>query len=382
MKRKLIAALTVVCLLICVIAAGGGSLAASCTIAVNDQLLYWLSPVFISGTAYVPYYVITDYFSPKYTFLSDTKTALIYTTQTQLFFEMSTGKSFNGAGTEYTASAVYRNGEVYVPASFVCGQFGLSYSYISGGDYSDIVRIKDSNVILTDAVFFSAAKPLLGIPEDPETPPTDTPPPSTSTPTAPSASPTPTAKSDDDDDDEPTDRSDVSVYLSFRGAPSDAVLEALESYNLTSCFFLTAEEVRSDPDMARRLIGMGHKVGVYCESDDPKADYEETAGLILDSATRKTLLVAANSEQAESALAMCGERSLVFWDCDAYADGEGESDVYGIIAGLEAKSHRADIRLACGENAEDQLTTLLKHLATNKYNLKPVCETGNSETEE
>jgi hypothetical protein len=55
---------------------------------------------------------------------------------------------------------------------------------------------------------------------------------------------------------------------------------------------VTPQEIRSSPDILRRLLGGGHSVGVLC-GENPEDDYREASALLFEAAMKKTLLTAA-----------------------------------------------------------------------------------------
>jgi hypothetical protein len=318
-------------------------------------------PVFANGTAYVPNWVFASF---KIYFSSfDNTTASLYTTERQLYFNLNEGTAFDGNGDSFPAQAIYRNGQVYVSAVSVCSFFGLTCSYISGKGYGNILRIKDGSAVLSDKNFLSAATLQMQTRYNEYLNSISNPSPSPSI--SPGASPTPPTSPD-------INRWNTTVFLSFFGLPGKELLDLLDSYGVSACFFLTAEEVPEDPDAVRRLLGSGHRVGVLC-GEDPASDYEKTSALIFEAAQEKTLFVAAYPENSETLrqwarenFMACVEFDLISLPGAALSDGK-------IIRHLEAEPDRTF--LCFGADGEtDTLGQVLKHLTDYKYSLPPLRE--------
>jgi hypothetical protein len=370
MKRRIAAVVLVICLLIC-FNPGFRAKAASdvCFISVNDMLLELSSMPYISGnTIYVPYWVFSNYFNIYYSYFSESATASLYTAEKQFYFDLSSGNTYDSLNNYFSASAIFRGGQVYVPLSFVCSNFGLNYSYITGGKYGDVVRIKDSSVVLSDSYFMSAASSLMesrynaykGI----------TPTPTTSVPVT----------QDPDPDGEDESHQNTTVFLSFQGVPGSRILDSLRGYGVDACFFLTPDEIRENQNTVREIVGSGLSIGILC-GVDAMADYELGSSLIFEIAFENTILVSAEHEYASSCREMASQNSLVFWsyDIDGVKGGAGVSNASYITSLVEPRESRADIRLYCCENTENTLPAILGYLISNDYNLQAPRETDNYE---
>ena len=112
-----------------------------CFTAVDDKLLELsLSPVYYSGVSYVSARVFA-YCGIYYTYFSASDTAQLYTSTRNIFFDIANATAYDENYKYYSASAVMRNGVAYVPVSWMCGYFGLTYSVIPGKGNGDILRI-------------------------------------------------------------------------------------------------------------------------------------------------------------------------------------------------------------------------------------------------
>lgn len=364
MKRKILIFVLCACLLCCCLA-GVGSRADGgvCFISVNDRLLEINSTAYFSGgVTYVPYWVFTDYdFKIYYSYLAEASTAMLYNSDRQLFFDMVSNTAYDDRDNSYSYRAVVRNGVVYVPASLVCSFFGgMSSTYLTGGRYGDVLRIKDGSYVLTDTQFMLAADlPLqsryeayMAAQKPAETP-----------------APEVTAGVKHD-------HSGTAVYLSFTGLPDAPILSALRREGAEACFFLTAGQVRSDPALVRQLDGEGFKLGVLCSSD-ALADYEETAALIFETARVKTLLVTALGEDAEACRGMAEENGLVFWSYDLDGMSTETVTVYqaNLVGILELRTVSSSLFLSCDRVTNGFILPLLRAMDEMQLDICAVRET-------
>jgi hypothetical protein len=360
-KRILALTLCLALLLSLPLSPTAGAASDICFIALNDTLpdLGYLAYTQRS-TVYVPYSVF-ETFRIYHSYYATGSIASLYTSTTQVYFDLASGNTYDGSGEYYSTSAIMRGGTVYVSVSFVCSKFGLTWSYINGTGSGDVCRIKDSSVVLSDGQFLSAASSLMTTRYNAYTGVTS--PGGTSA--SPDASPTPGTSGCD-------------LYLSFQGLPSDAMLDTLKAKSVTACFFLSAGDVRADPDTVRRIVGEGHRVGALC-SYDPAAEYAEISALLFDAARVRTVLIAADSEESEELCRAAAEdERLVFWDygVDGIQEGSGVAYSSLITVFLGFCRVRADVRILCCEASDRSLSGVLSFIDANNYNYRPVREVG------
>lgn len=336
-----------------------------CFIAINDNLLELTSmPAFVGSTAYVPSWVFGN-FHLYYSFFSSDNVAMVYTEAKQFYFELSSGNTYDSSGRYYSTQAILRNGQVYLPAAFICGQFGLTYSYIPGTGHGDIVRITDGSAVIPDDRFASAASILMDIYYNTYMGVAPSPPPG-QRPSVPDVTP----------DDEP-DRRDTEILLSFIGLPSDKLLNTLDAYSAPACFFLTADEIRSAPDTVRRIVGGAYGVGVLC-GEQADAEYTAAAELLFDAARIHPLLIAAAPEaDAELCRTTAADRGLFFldYDIDAIQDGSGASSAAAVTSLIEFTTDHASVRFTSGGTTEHILSDVLRYLTQNHFSIRVPRET-------
>ena len=359
-RKKTLIVLLSICLILVALPAPA-SADEVCFIAINDQLLELTSmPAFVGSSIYVPYWIFES-FHIYYTFFSSDNTAMVYTEAKQFYFEMGSGNTYDNDNTPYSAQAIFRNGQVYLPAKFICDQFGLSYSFISGMGYGDIVRISDSSVVLGDKEFLSAASILmetyynayLGL----------------------STESSPGPDSNNTTGQEP-DRRNADVLLCFEGLPSETILEALAGHGAKACFLLTAEDIEASPDTVRQLVASDHSIGILCD-DDPELSYQHAAALLFDAARITPLLAAAASDDDTACRAMASSNNLAFLSCDVDVsqDSTKRLSAPAVTSQISFWEDTVSIRLTCNETMEEILPDILQYLTQNRFGIRAVRET-------
>ena len=366
MKKRWVAFALCLCLLAGALTLSQAEAAGGvCFISVDDDLLeLTYQPYFYGGVTYLPYWIFTNYgFDIYYTYFSSASTAVLYNSDIHIFFDLVNGTTYDSNDNFFDARAVMYGGTVYLPAVFMCNCFGgLSCTYISGGDYGDVVRVKGSSAILDDDSFIRASSSLMRSRYMayfyPPTPPPPTP---TPTPT-PSPSPTP--------------RTGVTCVLSFVGLPGSSVLTSLRYYRADACFFLTPEDIESDPALVRRLSGEGYGIGVLCGNDTP-ADYEKASALLYVCARVRTVLVTALGDDAAACAEAAADSGLVYWSYDADGISTPENTVtYAQLKGtLDEYGSDFSLFLSCGEETDGFINPLLRYLSSEGLSTRRVRET-------
>ena len=76
------------------------------------------------------------------------------------------------------------------------------------------------------------------------------------------------------------------MYLTFDDGPSventGRVLDILKERGVKATFFLVGENVRKNPEMARRIVEEGHTIGIHCDVHDYETVYESVDSYIED----------------------------------------------------------------------------------------------------
>ncbi len=286
--------------------------------SVNDTVLPLTSdsmPTWSGGTLYVPYTV----FDSSVTGISlglycnynrSSGTVMLISLSQILTFDINNGTCVDDITKQtYSAKAIIRHGKPYVPANMVCNFFHLTSSYTALND-GDLVRIKSSRAILSDAKFIDAAgslissrlreynqslepeptQPVPSVPGNtvpdpssssaPATPssPSTTTPATPSKPNKPPATTTPEPeKPQEEQPEEPV--VEVPTFLGFRCTTREEIVSFLDMLSGTGtcgAFFLPPQLLESETDLVRRILGTGHSLGIYA----PGETEEETRVLL------------------------------------------------------------------------------------------------------
>ncbi len=258
MRRLRLLAL-VLCVALCAAILPGANASTIVLTAVNDEFLPLSSstmPTKRSGEWYVPYTVF-DVFSIAASVQEDGDVLVFQGESTTLTFSVSQGYVYDQNMNSFSQPAYQINDTIYVPVKLVCGQYGLSYSLISG-DYQ-VLRICDENAALSDHVFVSQesekADDIVEEYKGPAAPPRPVPEPEpedTRPEPVPPESPI-----------EPAAIRPGLIYLAFFGAPNEYsadLLDTLSGYGRRAAFFLPVAG-DWDADFVRRLVAEGHSVG-------------------------------------------------------------------------------------------------------------------------
>lgn len=76
------------------------------------------------------------------------------------------------------------------------------------------------------------------------------------------------------------------MYLTFDDGPSAentaAILDILKARNIKATFFVVGENVRKNPEMAKRMAAEGHTIGIHCNRHDYEALYSSTDSFLQD----------------------------------------------------------------------------------------------------
>lgn len=257
-------------------------------VAVNDTVPLTLTvlPTYSGGTLYVPYQVFDSQpcgVTPSY---NQTKqTYVLLDRSKQMLFDLAAGTVSDESGNVSAANVLYRNGILYLPLTFCTSHFGLKTTMLeSAGGYS-VLRFTNGSEVYDDSLFIEKAENLIAYRvqqyTDSANQPQDRP------------QDHPNGGQQTADDEPAAEKQPATVYLAFTdsSAMRDAAA-ALAEYDLPGSFFLTAEEIQSDPALVFELLAAGHAIGVTAEADAPdpaealNAANDALAGLLC----QKTLL--------------------------------------------------------------------------------------------
>lgn len=139
-------------------------------LSVNDTLpaqSAQTTPIQHGGWVYVPVNVFSSRVTGinlgvYYGITENADSVVLYNLSGQtMTFDLANGTATTSSGEVPNPSrVVQQNGIYYVPAYAVCRYFGLTYSYYST-DYGPLLRIKDGNAVLSDALFLNSAESIM-----------------------------------------------------------------------------------------------------------------------------------------------------------------------------------------------------------------------------
>ena len=338
--------------------------------AINNTLLELddaTMPVKLKGTFYLPSSVFNSSDLGIYCVYFKSKQLVMLSDLTHtLYFDMSAGNSYDDLDEVYPYAAIYQNDTAYLPAVFTAVFFDCEYSYIKS-DYAPIIRLSKGKVLSDDAFLRGAsalmAARLAQYQSAKETPPpVQTPTPTVSETPSPTETPQPTASPR-------PDRSNVEVYLAFLGLgeDSEACAELLCSRGYAPCFFVRAEEIRQQPDLIRKLIGLGCGIGFLYERD-LETEYQEAAQLLREAARTVTFLAASGKTLTKAEQEAAVRTGLLLWCAQ-----EPETETGALIARLDQAATRCDLILD-GSMSEAQVIQLANHLQTESYSVRQINE--------
>lgn len=351
-KRAVSLALIIVLICAFPIQAGADSTGV-CFTAVDDKLLELsLSPVYYSGAPYVSARVFA-YCGIYYTYFSASETAQLYTSSRNIFFDIANGTAYDENYKYYTASAVLRNGVAYVPVSWMCSYFGLTYSVISGKGYGDILRIMTGNAVLTDnAQYLIAASSLMQIRYEEAY----------------------GVKSSSDDTSVGQDRHDTNVTISFIGLPTEKILKAFERYSYKACFFLTQQQAEESADLIRQLICQGYNIGIYCDKS-PEQAVEQALTAVYSAALYQPDILFSSSLLTSKCTSYAQNNAMAYYIPD-YTIASDATGAGGAIAILDSSQSDLNICIESVSGSEAYVENLLRYLNSNDYSVIALRETS------
>lgn len=257
--------------------------------AVNDvplELSASNMPFVSGGVLYVPYIMFTSNYTGVslgvYAVYNSSKgRAMVYSNRKQLIFDLQENQTYDMDGNVYPEQAMRRDSMVYLPIARVCAVFSdlIRYSRCNT-PYGQLVRLKNDSVVLGDEAFVAAADKTMSRSLERYLESLPSPTPSKQPPAQPSAAPShgvsvPEPSPTPSESPLPTGDG-AGVYLGFTldgdvaewTAGVEDTLAALANQGCAGVFFLTPEQLERQDDLVRRLLGVGHLVGVKISGGD------------------------------------------------------------------------------------------------------------------
>ncbi|MEG2570820.1 MAG: stalk domain-containing protein [Clostridia bacterium] len=350
-------------------------------IAINNIVLPLTSsmPVRTGGTWYMDYQSFTQGdLGINVSCNADIGTATLYSWDKTIVFNINKGTAYDvKSSISHKQWAYYRGGTIYVPVSFVCEQFGITFTYLNS---VSLLRLK-TNSSITDSMFVYIAKKRIpdllaqyyGSQTPAHKPPSKpssgnngatggnhtVPPPRPS----PSQPPTPDVPGVTAPTAPPSVPAAKTAYLTIdlvSGANNDEILALLNEYNMACTFFVGADAIAANDDSFRRVAATNHALGVYGKT---LADLERANKLMYNTAFRKSRLAHVTTDFA--AVTDSGYRA---WGCHADARTQTSGEV---IATLGARAITV-VRLDDSASGVKKLRKILPYLAESGFVVRPL----------
>ena len=214
--------------------------------------------------------------------------AMLYTSRTDLRFDLEEQLAYDRDGKPYTGHAIERGGNVFFPLDMVCDYFGLSWTFTRMDDVPPLIRVTSSSAVLSVDAFIDAIawrterlyadyeKSVLAE-EEPVLPPETRP----SRPAnEPNTNPPNTA------DDPPIQAAEGQKVYLILDSPEDA-RQAMEALDGVQATFLLSVKQMADADLLRGLVAEGHAVALRASGasvEDVAAELAEARALLWQAA--------------------------------------------------------------------------------------------------
>lgn len=301
--------------------------------AANDRLLELTEdtmPFYSGGRLYISssFFVGTD-LGVNYVRNRSMGLALLYTTKTDLRFDLVNLTVYDKDGKTYSGRAIEKNGVIFFPIDLVCQFFGLTYSIIATATVP-LIRVKSDTVILSDRRFIDAATSQMATryeayekyveSKNAEKPPVVVDPPQP-----------PVIQAEEGQ----------KVYLILAGSTREEIFAAMERMGSSKATFLLSVQQLEDGDLIRSVLGGGHALALRVQSgteDEIASEMRRARELVWNAAM--TLL------------------QLVWY--------EGETDISQILSqqgcvALRAEIDRRDTPVRNAKRAETLLSVIGKY---------------------
>lgn len=336
-------------------------------LAVNDRMCDLPNgtlPISIGGVIYVPYTVFDKDsagvdLGVYYGISQDRGTVLtLYALSGRLTFTISNSACTDGQGNSLNWQAHIRNGIPYVPASAVCGFFGLNYSFLPTPDRGTLIRITNSSATISDSSFLTSvtlhmttrynniiqSRDSLPIPASSITP-------------VPTSTITPGGSQNS--------REDVRVYLAIDASTSENDLTALFPAGVHALFLFTPDSLTARSAQVRRAVAQGHSVGLIVEGEPETAlgQLERGNELLSHIARVRTRIVSAPGSLTD-ALTNAG------WAC--WQPNITGQSAFALLANLELKQSVGRMELPASPTT---VSRVISRLQEDHYTLRQPLET-------
>lgn len=362
----LLCALAILCAL--ALPAWGSSNTVVYLLALNDKFYDSYLPVAVNGVIYIPYSTFDRTatgvdLGVYYGITPEQGTILtLYSMRGTLTFKMGASTCEDNLGNVKDFHALNRNGIPYVPASAVCGFFGLQYSFLPTTDRGTLIRITSSSTAMKDGVFLDSSRGYMTrrynqIIQSQELQPSNTAAPSSS----PAATPAPSPSSPSGGKD------NVRVYLAVEvtGANQDLTGLFSGSSNVHALFLFPPDVLPAQAAAVRRIVAAGHSVGLLVDGseEEARAQLERGNQLLTHIARIRTRVVSAPA-------GLIPGLTAEGWRCWQANVSGGDSRT--ILSSLDAKRSVGYVTLPANSGVASRV---LSQIRTDSYDLRRPLET-------
>lgn len=349
-------------------------------VAVNDRVLELTAetaPIMVGEDRYIPYTVFNGStngvrWSLQCSYSKADNHLSVYDLDKRLFleFDLREGICWDGlTGEDFKLGAVLRGNRIYLPLDQTCQHFGLTYSdrTIPQGK---LLRIKDSDAVLTDSSFIDAATNVLNmrLREYNQQNAVESAGPGQSAPG------TSTGESKEPE-------VSVPVYLSFRCEDADALgllLMMLETRKAHGVIFVSPELARERGDLMFWITGAGHTLGLLSEgtnADEVRSSLSEGRRALEEEAFLRPTVAYAGAEYREG----LEQEGWVCWnstlDLTPAAGDAAGTFARRTLTRLEGRTKATYLSLDVSEHTLRVLPTLLAQLEDAGFELALPLET-------
>lgn len=283
MKKKILALMLAAVLMLIAIPFAGAS-GNVWFVAVNDRIPLTktsdTAPFYNGSRLYIPQSAFSVYpFNVVPSYSESKKMLVLFDKNRRLVFDLDQETCTDSDGKVSNVDAIYRNGELFIPAKSV-EYFGVKVKLLENSDGYYVLRFYDGSQVYGDAEFLERAQQLIDHQTDE----------STDDMTSDGVD-----LLDPDLTDDPEDETGGTTYPVFIGAAvSEDTLNVLEEYGLHGAFFLTKEQILAAPSLVRKLYAAGNTVAITVSlgEPDPQKALDEANAALDEVMFRKTLFAA------------------------------------------------------------------------------------------
>ena len=384
MKKKLFVIIIVILITAVLLPTISGAVVTPYFMAVNDTLLPFESDTmpYVSGRViYVPCGVFKGVGVNTISIVSeDLEQARLYRGgERYVDFYPTRAVTEDQDGKTLQWPAPRRIGNIfYVPIEQVCTYFGLTYEMIDVSpdiipqQQMQVIRIKPIDYLgLNGRTFVGMNSDALKTAYDEYFSQTALP--SPTAPDKPGGGQQPAVTP-------PQKYDDITIHHSFynlSAGGAGVILELLSTgiaADYRFCFFVSAEDIRNNAGLVRKISGNGHTIGIWLEEGGIE-EYYETSAILFEAAKIKTV-IAAGALEDEGSIAVINEHGIIYWRSSQSLVYDETIPVDVITDMLSTqRGSRQNMIASCSEFTALMLSGILSYLFEYEYSVIGITET-------